>query len=815
MKNMKLFLFICACFSILCITNARDIHTLNNENEWIGPDRSISGKLIDSLNSQAIEYADVILYSEEDSSLVKGTVSDNSGNFSFNNISYGVFYLIINYMGYESIRLSDIRISKDQKSTDLGTIYLKPAIKEIEDVQVVGNKPFMQYRIDKKVINVSSQTTSSGENVVAVLRKVPSIEVDPDGSVKLRGSSNFKVLVNGKHSAIEGNDLLKMTLVSEVDSIELITNPSAEYDPEGATGIINLITKKNLKKGFSGILNGSVFTRDKYNASISASYNTPKFNFSTSLSYNYFPFQLTGHSYREEYGADTTYLKTEIINNLSTKNYKIRADIDYNLSEKNTVSLSCNVPFYNYGRDLTFKYDEFTGYSKSDDNLDLNVTAFEISLTDEHKFRNNQTLKLSGSYILNPVERENPQSIYTSDEMWNLIALKSKRKLNVKSNNYRHYYLLNYLKPFKNKGQMELGYQMELNNSESNYIFYDFNFSSDLFEIDDTATNSFDFIRNIYSVYGTLTNDLFGFQYKIGLRLQFISQYIDQITYDEKYIYEKLIPFPSLHISRQLSNDQQVQLSYSRRIDYPLDYQLNPYPYYSDSSTRYVGNPDLVPGLTNSYELNYQKIFKKITFSFGLYYRQTKDRIQEIRTLTEENVLENIMTNVDFNDAFGIELNSNFKLIKWLDLNPSVAFSVNTESGEFFGTHARVQDKVYNLKLNTTITFSKNSKFQIFAYYSSPHKWLQGRMRDNYAVNLSLNQTFLRNKLTLSLYCNDVFQTSKLSGTMRSENFYTDDKVLFEAPIISFNLTYLINKFKSYPQNRESDNYEKMGGGVM
>jgi hypothetical protein len=275
-------------------------------------DGVLRGIVMDDQYKTPVQFANVALFSLRDSTVAGGAVCDESGYFEMTGIAYGKYYVVVDFIGYEKFILNDIKLHPEQKVHDIGTVYLKHIAVDIEEVEITGERNFVEYKIDRKVINISKNINATGGSLVDALENAPSIQVDIDGNVTMRGSSNFKVLIDGKPTVLDANDILQQIPPSSVENIEIITNPSVKYDPDGTTGILNIIMKKEHKSGFSGVINASAGTGDKYTADFLFNYRTEKSNFFIGANYGDRTHSGDGNSMRKTYLTDdTTFLNTD------------------------------------------------------------------------------------------------------------------------------------------------------------------------------------------------------------------------------------------------------------------------------------------------------------------------------------------------------------------------------------------------------------------------------------------------------------------------------------------------------------------------
>ncbi|MCK5538226.1 MAG: carboxypeptidase regulatory-like domain-containing protein, partial [Bacteroidales bacterium] len=309
----------------------------------------LSGKVIDKSSNTPVEYASIILYSMRDSSLVSGTITNATGGFLLKDLPMGRFYLDIKFLGYDHLIKHNIKINPKQTTLNLGKILLNVSAEEIGEVSIVADRTQIQYKLDKKVINVGQDVSAAGGSAVDVLEKSPSIQTDIDGNVTLRGSSSFTVFIDGKPTVLDANDALQQIPASEIQNIELITNPSAKYDPDGVAGIINIVMKKNRTSGISGIVNASIGTNHKYKGDFLVNFRADKFNWFIGGNYRDYTFLGGNESVRETYlPTQTNYLNYSGTRDMIRGGDGIKTGIDINLSTNQSLSLSANIGTFEF-----------------------------------------------------------------------------------------------------------------------------------------------------------------------------------------------------------------------------------------------------------------------------------------------------------------------------------------------------------------------------------------------------------------------------------------------------------------------------------
>lgn len=780
---------------------------------------TVSGKVMDEEHSSGIEYANVVLYRMRDSSMVTGSITDVNGNYLIEGVPAGKFYLVANFIGYEKSVVSDIMVTPRQPNVSVEPVTLRVAFTEIVGAEIVGNKSYVEYKIDKKVVNVAQHVNASGGTASDVLENVPGVKVDLEGNVELRGSSNFTVLIDGRPTIMEGSDALNQLPASAIQNIEIITNPSAKYDPDGTAGIINIIMKKQKMRGTSGIINASAGTSPMYSGDILINHRTGKLNLSGNIDYGKRTFERFSETYRETYFEDdTTFLIETGTGEMFRNNIGAKLGADYGLSEKNTINVSVGFRNFQFGRtglDQQHSYSKngaFDDYFLSDNGFEIDITGFEFQVGDVHRFNNKgHEIRFDGIFNTGWLERESPFEKLLSNSEGANLGLDEKDRRTSNDSDYDVRINLDYSWPFTEGGMIEAGYQMRLVISSSEYDYQTYDKAADRYIDDDNMSNAFNFSRNIQAVYFTYSNSFGGFDVKAGLRTEYTDRLLDQQTLDEQYKYESLDFYPSAYITRKIGETNQLQASYSRRINRPRDYYLNPYTFSSDGFSAFVGNPNLEPDFANSYELNYQKRFNQSFMSVETYFRQVKNKMTRTMKLNEDGILERTMDNLDSDYALGIEIMGNLRLAKWWTLVPSVDFYKYHLEGAGDRSDIVKDNNNWNFMLNSQFSLKTNTRIDVSSFYRSKSITVDGTMDDMFFVGLGARQDLFKRKLTVTARVQDVFDSRRMNFTSSNEDFYSEYKFRMKAPIFTISLSYKLNNYR--PDRRERGGYDRDDSG--
>jgi outer membrane receptor protein involved in Fe transport len=761
----------------------------------------ITGKVIDADTQTPMEYANVSIFRKQDSRLVTGSISNASGTFAISDLPLGTYYVEASFIGFEKTTINDITLEQASSSIDVGTIGLAASREDIGTVDVVAERSRVEYKIDKKVINVTNDINAAGGSAITVLENTPSVEVDIDGNVSLRGSSSFTVLIDGRPSVLSGSDALRQIPSSAIQNIEIITNPSVKYDPDGMAGIINVVMKRNVLSGVNGIINMNLGTGKKYGTDLMLNYKRKKYNLFLGGNWNDNTDKGSMSSTRETYANDTTtFLNTTGSRNQSRGGTQIRGGFDYYLSEKTSVTVSSEVgrfDFSSFGSGHLHNYDSpssFGIYSVQNTNSGRSGNFVSANASFLTKFDDMGVHRLEGSFNYRNRDGRNNETNdeYRSDDSYeqkNEYLSQVITSENSNSDNYRA--KLDYTLPLKGGDKFEAGLQSRIENEREELKFSNFGVNDPKF------TSDMDFKEDIHALYSTYTGNLKAIKYVLGIRGEYnkrsITHYKDNVAYPHGL--DRLDFFPSAHLSYELADKSQLMTSYSRRINRPDGRDLDPFPTYMNQYSILIGNPDLKPEYTDSYEFSYMKRFGASFVSLETFYRTTNNLMTRLTTVTD-GISYMTSDNLNRDYSLGGELMGNINMTKWLLVNASFTVYNYRLKGEVLGKSVDRESTNYSGRMNATIKFSPDSRLQITGFYRGPSVSAQSDQKGLLYSNLSFRQELMKKKLSATLSVRDVFGTMKMQGTSYGENFRSTFKNVREPRVLMLTLSYKINNYK-------------------
>ena len=819
------------------------------------PKGKLFGKVIDAVSNEAMQYVNVVILRAKDSTLVNGTITDEKGNFVLQS-DLGNYLLRFTFIGYKDI-YKPIKVSK--QDVDLGIINLNLGAETLQGVEITAERSMMEYQLDKRVVNVDKNIVSSGGSATDVLENVPSVAVDQEGNVSLRGSGNVTVLVDGRPSELLGSDLqtvLEQIPSASIASVEVITNPSAKYNPEGMSGIINIVLKEKGNKGFNGSvsastgvgINDEIRTNEKMNtdkflfpqSSVSAqlNYSAKKYAIFFNGDIRYFETSSNGFNEKTMLSNNQTLLQNRYTDgNRLGRGFKIGGD--WYINNKNTLSLSYNLrkggtPPKGISKENLFAWDNANPNDSLNPNnyfgLETgkrNMFFQNITLNYEKKFnKKDQILTLDANWNFGKFSNNNTQIRSFNEDSEETFYLNNVSK----SNSDRAFVTLNYVHPFSESLKLETGYNLNYVNTNANYDYFP---SRDMVR-DDSMSYIFKYKESVHALYGTLG---YSFNKKLsaqlGLRLEQVFRDGSKLQNNEELFFPKdqdtknyFSIYPTLHISYNFTDSQSGQVSYSRRIRRPDPWSLAPYIDINNPSYIRFGNPDILPEYTDAFEVGYSKIFPTTTIFTSLYYRVTNNAITHFNFLwNEANAREygfdwvwdvagaeyadgqriaNTSLNLSKSSNYGAELIIDQKITKWWKANLSGNLYGMYQDGREFGGNL-VQTLNWDAKLNTTITLPKSWVIQISGQYIPKRENIQGYSDPMYWLDLSVKKDILNKKGNLSLRFSDIFNTRERSRYTFTENYkeYSVNHRTSQYIVLSFNYRFgAVNKDQMQKQKK-------------
>ena len=774
----------------------------------------IVGKVIDASAKNPIEYTNIVLLRSSDSSQVSGTITNDKGKFSLSGVVTNQYILKVSFIGYESIFVNNIDINNSTKVLDLEEIELHPISYQIDGTTVIANKTPIEYHIDKKVINVSEQSTSISGTAVEVLENVPSVNVDIEGNVSLRGSGSFTLLIDGRPTILDANDALQQLPASTIDKIEIVTNPSAKYDPEGVSGIINIIIKKGEYSGISAIINTHVGLDEKYGGDFITNYKTNGTSLYFGADYRNSNYPGTGQENRVTYNDEfASFLNSTNTNTRGRDGYNLTGGADFTFDKSNQLGLSLRYGDRTSASNSLVNYYEYTNpptsetYYNNISDRERGGNRFSSSLNYRHIFGENQH-EITGDldYSLSNGEEFTINEYYDEDG-----SIYSGRKNTEDGPSRRFRGKIDYTLPLSVQNRFEAGVQAEIGRSDDDtksYIF-DANGGDYIFQKD--YSYLVEYSRNIYSIYSLYNSKEAKFGYQFGLRGEFTDRLIFIPDSSQSSVINRWDYFPTIHTSYSFNELVQVMASYTRRIRRPRGYYLEPFLTWEDQNNVRQGNPELEPEYINSFEIAYQTHVQEVILSLEGYYRERKNKIERVRAVYDTNVTISTPFNVGTDYTLGTEFMIDADLLNFWNLNFMGDLSQYKLEGTFEDKDYARENFNWSLRLNNTFMITPSTKFQVNGRYRGPSISAQGDYEGYFSTDVALRQDLWERKMSITLQFRDIFQTSKREGTTSGPGFESYTYSQRKAPIVLLNFTLNLNNFKQ-KSDRNRQNGEDNGG---
>ena len=793
---------------------------------------TISGRVIDSKLKQALPYVNIILKSTS-GTIITGGITDEEGYFEINNIKENAFIVSIQYIGFKTLD-REITMDKSTNKIDLGTLMLEEDNTALDEVTVIAETSSIQQKVDRKVITIGKDLAASG-TASELMVGIPSVSVDTQtGEISLRGNSNVRVMVDGKLSNIPTAQLLKQIPSTSIKSIELITNPSAKYNPEGLSGLINIILHKNTMLGFNGnVSTGISYEKTaKINSALTTNYRNGKFNVFANYSNNISKNRNNGIIQRPENSSKQLFKFND-----DSKSHLLKFGVDYYINDKHTLSVFTN---------------QNTSDSKNDgesnaiyaNDASFNQTQFWLDDGDDSTSQYNFDYKVDFDDDGHNLELEIDHNIYSrnsiADFLFTVGSTKDYIDLN-KTDRKRTTINLDYANSIDEHSKIELGVQANLFNSLIGYESTGDTFNDDGVLVPTPNTN-FDYTRDIYALYGNYNRKIKKWSYQLGLRLENVevkalavqtTQPLNTRS-EDRFSNNYFEFYPSAYITYEASEKNSFQLNYSRRIDRPGIGQVNPIKEWSTPLVSSYGNINLQPQFTNSVEFNYIRNIKGGSVTFGTYYRQISNEINRALFIDRSDVNSGrlILTHDNFDDstAYGIELSTSLKPKKWWSLNGSFDLYSQTligiaerlsapietaVEGDIITETNSVDNVAWNFKLYNSFKVSKKVNLTAFGFYRGRNSNLQFNVKPMYFVNIGSRFSFDDGKGSISLNYNDIFNTMKFRFDGTSP-YVQEGEFNWESNTIYLGLTYRFGstKYSAKSRKNRSDD-EKSGGGFL
>ncbi|REJ83584.1 MAG: TonB-dependent receptor [Bacteroidetes bacterium] len=772
----------------------------------------VSGQVMDGATGEPVGFASVAVLSVPDSSLVGGNMTDEKGNFQISELPYGRYCLQISFVGY-STRFSDpFGIMPQNTEHHSGVIKLNTSASRLKQIDVVGEKSEFNNSLDRKVYNVDKNIVNTGGTVTEVMQNIPSVTVDIDGRVSLRGSENVSILIDGKPSGMLGSDrkaVLDQIPASAVDQIEVITNPSAKYEASGMAGIINIKTKKEKMKGLNGNVSAGVGSNDKYNLSGGLNNRTAKTNIHTNFSYRNDTRSTTGTGIQQHYFPDREpYYYT--FNSQGTRKSEFvsgKVGADFYLDQRNVIGISGSAnrrteydpdqveySFFNNSDVLMHSYYNFSNGDESNEGYDLNLDYKRSWPSSKSEFT------FTGSLS------ENQRIDFSRNSNSNLYNALIPYQLNDNVNDFGALtFQADLLRPFDDKGKLESGLRSSQRDIANNQMVFYYKEKSGNYLEDPLKTDRFVFKEHVMAAYAMYTGKLKKFDYNAGLRAELTDNEGESESATTSFSNDYLSFFPSAFLRYNFEKSRELQISYTKRVNRPESRTLNPYADYSDSLFIRRGNPDLKPEFIHSLELAHNRTIGPLNLTASLYFRHTEDLISRFRSIdTASGVATMMFRNFSTSQNLGFETVLRYQHDKFGNVMATFNVYRNEINGSNIEPDLQSESTQWFTRVNVNIRATKSTNLQITGNYMAPNNTPVSRFRGMSGVDAGIRQDIWKGKGSLSLNVTDIFNTRKFR-IKNFGDFYELNLVRTrESRVATLTLAYRFGKQDNQSQRRRS-----------
>lgn len=773
----------------------------------------ITGKVIDSLSLNPVEFATVALRRSGVDKDIDGTISHEDGSFTIPNLKPGVYDVNISFIGYSSKLISKVELTLKSPDQDLGIIQLQTDQVLLETVKVEGQKSLIENKVDRLVYNAENDVSVKGGDAADVLRKVPMLNVDMDGNVSLRGSANLKILINGKPSGIFSGsiaDALKMIPADEISKVEVITTPSAKYDGEGSGGIINIITKESKVQGVSGNANASLGTRQN-RAAFNISGVKQRFGINGGGG-AFFSWPQKGENSflrKDETPLGTRILQQDGYTNSSRIGFRGKLGAFYDFNAFNAINSTISFRGFRSDRDGELQSmfvdpakEMIEIYKRLNDGNNLR-SGFDWTSDYTRKFDTKGHEVVFAFQLNGDISKDDKIIERLGDD----VTLNYKEKNKNDGNNFESTFQIDYTKPFSEVVKLETGIKGVIRNIDSEYDFRIFNPDENKYIVDPNRTDEFLYGQNVYSGYASVNLNFWETWSAVaGARYEGTSidgKFIDGSgAFDQSYGNF----LPTIILSKKIKYNT-IKASYTERIQRPSLFYINPYRDQEDRKIITEGNPSLSPELTSQYELGYSTFIKGTVINLSTYYKRTRDIISSFLRINDEGVSINTFENVGKTDVYGANIFTSFTIKNNLTLRGNL--DVNqyhvVEAGEEFNVEDAYSNWITRMFVSASYNFGKGWKAEGFMFGNSQRWSIQGSLPAFSMMNFGVQKEIFGDRGTIGLTVTDPFNKSK---SFRSELIGSNFTQIsnFSIPFQSFgvNFSYRFGNLDFKQQNRQS-----------
>ena len=776
----------------------------------------ISGKVLDKETKEPLEYATIAFFNKKENKIETGGITDAEGNFSIP-VPKGTYDITIEYISFKTHTIPNKTITENE---NLGIFSLDIDAESLGEIEIIAERTTVEIKLDKRIYNVGKDLTVSGGSVSDVLDNVPSVSVDVEGNVALRGNNNVRILINGKPSGLVGlnsTDALKQLPAESIEKVEVITSPSARYEAEGTAGILNIILRRSKLQGLNGAITANAGHPDSGGLSGNINYRTGDVNFFNTTSYSYREYP--GYSYNF-----TTYKNTG--NFIDEKNDWITQSkglttnmgVEWYVNESSSITTSLVYNDRNSDGSSVNKILQYdSGFNLIGENIRIKPEPSD-SKTIQYALNYTKNFKTSGHKFTFDFQYED--SDQNKDEFVNQDGIDTEMAFTTDDQS-KILLQTDYVLPIGENKQFELGYRGDFSDKSTDYVVELFKENTNDFEIDNNLTNLFNFRIYLNSVYSQFGSKINKFSYLLGLRLENTQITIDQPTSGDYKKKNFTGLFPTVNLNYEISDRENITLGYNRRLSRPRGFHLNPFPSRSSLTNIFQGNPDLNPSYSNKFDLGYLNRFGKFTLSSSLYFQHTTDEDEWVSIdtgntvdINGENVpvIKRTPVNAGTNDRYGFEFNLNYNPTKKWRMNSDFNLYKSITDGEFNGIDLDANNLSWSLRLNNKYTLPGAIDWQTNMRYRGPSEDAQNKRKGNFSTTMAFSKDLFKEKASIAFNVNDLLNSSRYRGDVDSETFFSSREIRWRG-VRSYNLsfTYRFNQKKKVQRGGRGGNYDFEG----
>ncbi|AFM03736.1 outer membrane receptor for ferrienterochelin and colicins [Bernardetia litoralis DSM 6794] len=751
----------------------------------------VIGTLVEEETSQPVPYATVALYTTTTKELITGITSNEEGKFSIPTTSTD-FYVVISFMGYQTKTVTEFSISKG--SANLGTISLAPDTKMLDAIVVEGETSKTTFELDKRVFNVGKDLSTTGASALEVLNNVPSVNVNIEGEVSLRGSAGVQILINGKPSILadESGNALGTITADMIEKIEVITNPSAKYEASGTSGILNIVLKKDSKKGWNGSISVNTGIPDNHSIGGSINRRTEKFNLFTQF----------GAGYRSRPRQSET-ISQNLLNGQTILSdgeefrnetfFNIRLGTDYHFNKYNIFTLSGNFAYEIEDQpsetDFTFLENEqlVSQWMRNEDTEATNPKwQYELNWT--KTFKNNEDHTFQISALGSSFGKDLTSKFVDTTLEGENVDTNQLTATNFEQTNYT--FKADYVHPISDSYTLETGALYVMSDVGNNFEVQDF---IDGEYVDNLEfTNNFEWNQNVLGVYATAAFETKIWGLKAGLRVENTDLQTLLTNTNEKNSQNFTNFFPSLHTSYKAAENFSIQAGYSRRIFRPRLWDLNPFFSIRNNFNIRTGNPNLQPEFTDSYEITSIYEIGDASLSSSIYHRYTTDVVERVSTFTD-NVTFTTPQNIGTNSLFGFETNGKYTPVKWITFNGNFNYTYFQREGVFESQNFDFTGTQWSARLDAKIKLPADIDLELAGNYRSNVETVQGKQSGFAFMDIGLRKKIIKGKIVASLGIRDVF-ASRIQEIFVNQATFETYNFAQRGRFITFGISYAFGK---------------------